>query len=64
MDYRGEVGVILWSAGGIFALNKGDRICQLVLNKVPKCEWEIVDELDFTERGEGGYGSTGVSNEE
>lgn len=60
-DYRGEVGVILYNQSpGIFPLNRGDRIAQMVLCRVPKCEWEIVDELGATERGEGGYGHTGT----
>lgn len=58
-DYTGEIGVILYSINGIFPLNKGDRICQLMIEKVIESEFEVVDELDLTERGEGGFGSTG-----
>ena len=62
-DYRGDVGVILWNASGaIQPLNKGDRICQLKLSYAPKIVWEIVDEIEDTERGQGGFGSTGVES--
>jgi len=58
-DYRGDVGVILWNASGaIQPLSKGDRVCQLKLSLAPEFEFEVVDELDFTERGEDGFGST------
>jgi dUTP pyrophosphatase len=39
-------------------LNQGDRICQLKVARAANIKWEIVDELDTTERGDGGYGST------
>lgn len=62
MDYRGEVGVILWNvSGGIQPLNQGDRICQLGLRKTEEISWVTVDEISETERGDGGYGSTGTS---
>lgn len=58
-DYRGDVGVILCNmSGAIQPLNVGDKICQLKLAQAPDIEWEIVDELSDTDRGEGGYGST------
>ena len=56
-DFKNEVGVILWSVGGIFPLNKGDRICQMTIEKVPESEFVVVDELSETERT-GGFGST------
>lgn len=60
-SYRGEVGAIVVNHGKWpFTVCPGDRICQLVLNKVDKIQWEIVDELPASERGEGGFGSTGV----
>ena len=59
-DYKGEVGVILWSVCGIFPLNKGDRICQMTIEKVPESEFVVVDELSESERT-GGFGSTGVN---
>ena len=64
-DYRGEVGVILFNFGTKdFEIKEGDRIAQLVLEKIELSEvWEVA-ELDETVRGEGGFGSTGVSEEE
>ena len=62
-DYRGSVGVILWNASpAIQPLNKGDRICQLKLSYAPKILWEVTDEIEDTERGQGGFGSTGVES--
>ena len=59
-DYRGELQVILWNAGSEpFAIRRGDRIAQLVLAPVARLEWDEVDELPETPRGEGGFGSTG-----
>ena len=57
-DFKGEIGVILWSVGGIFPLNKGDRICQMTVEKVPESEFVVIDELSESTRGEGGFGST------
>jgi len=59
-DYTGEVGVILWSVGGIFPLDKDMRICQLTVEKVPNVGFEVVDELSESERGSGGFGHSGV----
>ncbi|GGY92303.1 dUTP diphosphatase [Novosphingobium colocasiae] len=59
-DYRGEVKVILINHGAEpFEIRRGDRIAQLVLAPVTRASWMEVDELDATERGEGGFGSTG-----
>jgi dUTP pyrophosphatase len=59
-DYRGEIKVILINHGrDIFTIKTGDRIGQLVLNKVEQIEWRQVSELDTTDRGAGGFGSTG-----
>jgi dUTP pyrophosphatase len=59
-DYRGEICVILHNLGvESFEVNRGDRIAQLVLGKVPRLCIEEVDELDETVRGAGGFGSTG-----
>ena len=59
-DYRGEVGVILFnSTDKPFFYKKGDRIAQIVFAKVLQAEFEQVEELSCTERGEGGFGSTG-----
>ena len=60
-DYRADVGVILINLGQEdFVVNDGDRIAQMVIAKHETAEWDVVDELDETERGEGGYGHTGV----
>jgi dUTP pyrophosphatase len=59
-DYRGELKVILINHGGEpFPIHRGDRIAQLVLAPVTLAEWQEVAELDETERGAGGFGSTG-----
>ena len=59
-DYRGEVKVILINHGTEpFAIRRGDRVAQLVLAPVVQAAWEEVTELDATDRGEGGFGSTG-----
>jgi len=59
-DYRGELKVILINHGTEpFAIQRGDRIAQLVLAPVVQAMWEEVAELDATDRGEGGFGSTG-----
>ncbi len=60
-DYRGEVGVILINhSTEPFEVKKGDRIAQMIFNKFEQAEWNEVDELSETTRGEGGFGSTGV----
>ncbi|WP_136482614.1 dUTP diphosphatase [Cognatitamlana onchidii] len=60
-DYRGEVGVILVNLSHEeFTINNGERIAQLVVAKHERAEWIEVDELSETERGSGGFGSTGV----
>lgn len=59
--YRGEVSVLLINHGNDpVTFRKGDRIAQLVVLPIPEVEWDEVDELDETTRGEGGFGSTGV----
>jgi dUTP pyrophosphatase len=59
-DYRGEVGVILINHGTeTFKINHGERIGQLVFNKVERAEWVEVNTLSETDRGTGGFGSTG-----
>ena len=59
-DYRGEIGVILINHGDKqVTLDKGERIGQLVLNKVEQINWESVLVLSDTTRGSGGFGSTG-----
>lgn len=59
-DYRGEVGVILHNrSGGSFTINKGDRIAQMVFCPVHYVQIEDVEEVGYTNRGTGGFGSTG-----
>lgn len=59
-DYRGELKVILINLGSEpFAIARGDRVAQLVLAPVVEAAWDEVDCLDETERGAGGFGSTG-----
>ncbi|MEZ4297964.1 MAG: dUTP diphosphatase [Polyangiaceae bacterium] len=59
-DYRGEVKVALINHGpDPFIVRRGERIAQLVIAPVARAEWDPVDELDATGRGDGGYGSTG-----
>ena len=60
-DYRGEIGVILINLSQEkFEVKNGERIAQLVIAKHETITWEIVDSLEETERGDGGFGSTGV----
>ena len=61
-DYRGEIGVILVNLSSQdFTINDGDRIAQMVIAKHETTIWEEVENLDETNRGEGGFGSSGVS---
>lgn len=60
-DYRGEVKVLLVNLSSEpFIINEGERIAQMVVAKHEHAELTIVEELDETERGAGGYGHTGV----
>ncbi|WP_299105739.1 dUTP diphosphatase [uncultured Tenacibaculum sp.] len=60
-DYRGEIGVILVNLSNEdFTINDGERIAQLVIAKHERVQWQKVEVLDETERGAGGFGSTGV----
>ncbi len=59
-DYRGEVKVILFNAGEEpFTIRRGERIAQLVIARHARAAWEEREALEDTERGEGGFGSTG-----
>jgi dUTP pyrophosphatase len=59
-DYRGEIKVILVNLSNEpFTINPGERIAQMVVARYEKVEWEEVESLDQTERGAGGFGSTG-----
>lgn len=60
-DYRGEICVILVNLSKEdFVVNPGERIAQMVIARHETAEWEVVDSLDETERGAGGFGHTGV----
>lgn len=62
-DYRGEVKIILINLGREpFVIKDQDRVAQLVIAPVFQAEFEVVAELNETERGAGGFGSTGVAN--
>ena len=59
-DYRGEVKVLLINHGkDAFVVKSGERIAQMVFSKYQRVEWESVNQLSDTERGSGGYGSSG-----
>jgi len=59
-DYRGEVGVVLFNFSDInFEIKKGDRIAQLIIEKISNPEILVVESLDNTDRGDCGFGSTG-----
>ena len=60
-DYRGEIGVILVNLSNEpFTVENGERIAQLIIAKHERTEWNEVETLTETSRGEGGFGSTGV----
>lgn len=60
-DYRGELGVLLINLSTVdFTITAGERIAQMVIARHEQGEFEVVEELDQTERGTGGYGHTGV----
>lgn len=59
-DYRGEIKVILVNLSDTsFTINPGERIAQMVIARYEKAEWEETEVLDRTDRGDGGFGSTG-----
>jgi len=63
-DYRGEIKAILINLGDEpFTIRNGDRIAQMVFKNIVRGAWEVVETLPRTERGEGGFGSTGINNE-
>lgn len=60
-DYRGEIGAIVINLGGEpVEINDGDRIAQMVIAPIIQADWEEVDSLDETSRGEQGWGHTGI----
>ena len=59
-DYRGEIGIIMINLSNeAFEIKDGERIAQMIINKYEKITWETVEKLDETQRGTGGFGSTG-----
>ncbi len=59
-DYRGEIGVIVVNlSNNVIQIEDGERICQMVINRVEQAEWVEVETLDESERGSGGFGHTG-----
>jgi dUTP pyrophosphatase len=61
-DYRGELKVLLINLGdSVVKLGQGERVAQLVICPVMRADWLVVESLDDTERGGGGFGSTGVA---
>lgn len=60
-DYRGEIGVILINHSATpFVIERGMRIAQMVIAKHETIQWNVMEDLDTTARGEGGFGSTGT----
>lgn len=60
-DFRGEIGVILINLSNEpFTINPGERICQMVITRYTRVEWEPTERIDETERGDGGFGHTGL----
>ena len=60
-DYRGEIFVVLYNASDkVFLLKRGMRIAQMVIAPVIQAEWHSIERLNATQRGTGGFGSTGV----
>lgn len=61
-DYRGEVKAIIANLGTEeFVIERGMRICQMVIARHAQVDWQVVDNLDETQRGAGGFGSTGTA---
>ena len=62
-DYRGEIGIILINLSKEdFTVNNGDRICQMIICRHEKVNWDKVDSISMTIRGEGGFGHTDKNN--
>lgn len=62
-SYTGNIGVIVRNEGKeVFIINKYDRIAQMVITKLPQVTLKVVENLEETERGSGGFGSTGINN--
>ena len=59
-DYRGEIGVVVYNLSReVYTIQEGERIAQLVISPVIQADWQQVANLDKTDRGDGGFGSTG-----
>jgi dUTP pyrophosphatase len=59
-DYRGEVGIILINLSNEdFVIESGERICQMIIASHETVQWNVVEKLEITDRGEGGFGHTG-----
>ena len=60
-DYRGDIGIIVINLSDKpFVINDGDRICQMVIKQYSHVEWELVDRINETVRGDGAFGHTGI----
>lgn len=60
-DYRGEIGIIVINLSNeTFVINDGERICQMVIKRYERVEWEPVGHIDNTVRGDGAFGHTGT----
>lgn len=63
-DYRGEIGIILINlSNSEYVIHDGDRICQMIVTRHEKIEWQESDVLKSTQRGKGGFGHTGIEKE-
>jgi len=59
--YRGDIGVCLYNSGRVgLVIKKGDRIAQIIFHKIPELKMKEVDSLDDSDRGDGGFGSSGA----
>ncbi len=59
-DYRGEIKILMINHGAdSFIVKRGDRIAQMVIQKVCRASWKVTHDLEMTQRGEGGFGHTG-----
>ena len=60
-DYRGEIGIIVINLSDQeYSIQDGERLCQMVIAKHERIEWSVVNELNETDRGSGGFGHTGI----
>lgn len=61
-DYRGEISVIIINHGEAdFIISDGERVAQMIIAPVSRCRWNMVENLEVSERGSGGFGHTGVN---